>query len=323
MDCMRDLFLQTPDTEKGNAMSIKEIKPLFERTSSCQDWSLCLVQIKESDEEKAIYVRRKLEIKPDGSLTELVQEIRKKYLQGSRPLLASFEAVENYDGVGLPGIIYRLHIDNPLIEKQYRKMCKAFSDSENNFQDFLPGASMIEGTIDGKSLWLFSMKSPFTVLKHKYRWSNAGTYEKYTEPVLTLRTLLDVIIYDDTIYLLTPEGEKLFLLEQAYKASAPKKAKEIAMTGIVSDGEAFARFAVKGFNPRRLISLNQNKLRELQNSSKRREMSNKFSIPLVDDKIDTSTQEATDKLIKLLCNKGMVDPFDGNAMEVAGAKRWK
>lgn len=303
-------------------MSIKEIKQLFERTSSCQGWSLWLVQIKPSDEEKAIYVRRKLEIKPDGSLTELAQEIRKKYVQGSRPLLASFEAVEDYDGVGLSGIIYRLQIDNSLIEKQYRNMCKAFSDSENNFQASSLEASMIEGTIDGKSLRLFSMKSPFTNLKNRF-WLNAGTYKKITEPILTLRTLLDVIIYDDTIYLLTPEGEKLFLLEHAYKAAAPKKAKEIAMTGIVSNGEALACFAAKGFNPRRLISLNQNSLRELQNPSKRMEMSETFSIPLVDGKFDTSSQEATDKLIKLLCDKGMVEPFDGNAMEVAGAKHWK
>ena len=38
--------------------------------------------------------------------------------------------------------------------------------------------------------------------------------------------------------------------------------------------------------------------------------------------IDTSTPDMVEKLIKVLCNKGMVDPFDNVPVEVSGASRW-
>lgn len=32
---------------------------------------------------------------------------------------------------------------------------------------------------------------------------------------------------------------------------------------------------------------------------------------------------AADKLVKLLCDRGMVDPFDNNPMEVSSSKKWE
>ena len=51
-------------------------------------------------------------------------------------------------------------------------------------------------------------------------------------------------------------------------------------------------------------------------------MAKKFNIPLDGDKFDTTNPDASDKLVKLLCDRGMVDPFDDNPMEVAGSKKW-
>lgn len=52
-------------------------------------------------------------------------------------------------------------------------------------------------------------------------------------------------------------------------------------------------------------------------------MSKKFSIPLDGDKFDMSQPGAADKLVKLLCDRGMVDPFDDNPMEVSSSKKWE
>lgn len=305
-------------------MTIDEFQNLLEQTSSCHAWSLQLLQITPDEKQKAIYASRKTELKPDGSLTELVQEIRARYVLGKRPAINAFESVEKYDGTGSSGVIYCLSKDNPLIQTQFQNLIMSISspETEAGLQKFESIASMIKGTVGGKCLLLFSMKSPFVTLRHRFL-ANSGVFKKITDRVLSLRTMLDVIIFDDNVYLLTSEGEKLFLMEQAYKAAVPKKAELIASAGIVTDGEALAHYAAKGFNPRRLISINQNRLDDLRNPSIRKEMSEKFSIPLVDGRFDTSSQDAADSLIKLLCNKGMVDPFDGKAMEVAGAKLWK
>ena len=52
-------------------------------------------------------------------------------------------------------------------------------------------------------------------------------------------------------------------------------------------------------------------------------ISAKFNIPLINGKFDTTNDEASKKLIKLLCDKGKIDPFNNKPVEVAGAKEWK
>ncbi len=32
---------------------------------------------------------------------------------------------------------------------------------------------------------------------------------------------------------------------------------------------------------------------------------------------------AADKIVKILCSRGMVDPFDQNPMEVSSSKKWE
>ena len=51
-------------------------------------------------------------------------------------------------------------------------------------------------------------------------------------------------------------------------------------------------------------------------------MAKKFSISLDGDKFDSTKPDTADKIVKLLCDRGMVDPFDDNPKEVAGSKQW-
>ena len=50
-------------------------------------------------------------------------------------------------------------------------------------------------------------------------------------------------------------------------------------------------------------------------------MARKFNIPMAGELFDTTHPGAIDKIVKLLCDRGMVDPFDDNPMEVAGSKK--
>ena len=61
----------------------------------------------------------------------------------------------------------------------------------------------------------------------------------------------------------------------------------------------------------------------LGKASVRKKISKKFNIPLAGDKFDVRQPDAADKLVKLLCDRGMLDPFDDIPMEVSSSKKWK
>ena len=102
-----------------------------------------------------------------------------------------------------------------------------------------------------------------------------------------------------------------------------KKLEEIERCCIVTDFTAFSSAAGSGHNPRKIVSFNDSHLQKLKNSRSRAKMAKKFNIPMDGDLFDTTQPGTADKIVKLLCNRGMVDPFDDNPMEVAGSKRWE
>ena len=60
----------------------------------------------------------------------------------------------------------------------------------------------------------------------------------------------------------------------------------------------------------------------MKNKKTRERIAKKFDIPVKDSFFDSEQDGASEKIVKLLCGKGMVDPFDDIPMEVAGSKNW-
>lgn len=92
---------------------------------------------------------------------------------------------------------------------------------------------------------------------------------------------------------------------------------------IVTDFELFRTCASSGHNPRRFVAFNDEHLKKLENSDDRRRLAEKFGLPLLEGKFDTTQNGVSEKLVKLLCNKGMVDPFDDLPMEVSSPRKWE
>lgn len=82
--------------------------------------------------------------------------------------------------------------------------------------------------------------------------------------------------------------------------------------------------ATTGHNPRKFVSFNDHYLNKLTNVKNRKKIAKKFNIKLTDDSnlFDASEEGVPDKIVKLLCQKGMVDPFDDSPMEVSGTRKW-
>ena len=309
-------------------MSIEKVRNIFASLSTCTAWSIQLLQIKDSKRTGTSYAGCEVIFSPEGTLASFVQDISDRYISDKKDVLSSYHGIIEYDGSTVDNIIYKLDHSNSLISEEYKALMAAIAkpDSEADPLDFKARAYVLRGTIaiddEEKPIKLISMQNPVTSLKHKFLCS-AGTFSEITDKVITLRTSIDVLIFDGTVYMLTLAGENLFNMERAYKAVCAEKLQTIEACDIVTNFDAFSANASKGHNPRKFVSFNDEHLRKLKNTRSRKRIAEKFSIPMDGDKFDTSAPEAADKLVKLLCDRGMVDPFDDNPMEVAGSKKWE
>lgn len=312
-------------------MSIEKVKNIFASLSTCPVWSIQLLQIHTTKRNGTSYVGREVILSPEGTLSGFVSEISTRYISGEKAVLNSYNDIREYDGSTMDQTIYKLDKSNPLISEEYDALLEAIAQPDTeadplNPLEFKAKAYVLRGiiTIDDEEtpVKLISMQNPVTSLRHRF-FRSSGTFKEITDKVITLRTSIDVVIFDGTVYMLTLAGENLFNMERAYKAVCAEKLQIISSYDIVTDFEAFSANAGKGHNPRKFVSFNDNHLQKLENIRSRKRIAEKFSIPMDGDKFDTSDPDAADKLVKLLCDRGMVDPFDDNPMEVAGSKKWE
>ena len=241
----------------------------------------------------------------------------------------SFTDILEYDGSTMEHSIYKLDKGNQLISEEYNVLMEALAKPDTEVDPFEFGAKayVLCGSIKPDEMKthrikLISIQKPVTTLKYKFLRSK-GKFKEIKDKIITLRTTIDVIISDEIVYMLTLAGENLFNMERAYKKICSDKLKKIRECNIITDIDSFNDIASKGNNPRKFVSFNDKHLQELKNLENRKRIAKKFSIPMVVDKFDTTEPEVAEKLIKLLCNRGMVDPFDDTPKEVSGSKKWK
>ena len=304
------------------------MKTVFAALPNCTAWSLQLLKINTSKQSGTSYIGREIILSPEGTLTSFVKEISDRYIDESKGVLSSYHDITEYAGSTVDKVIYSLSKSNTLIADEYNTLMEAIAnpDTELDPLKFKARAYVLRGIIciDGeeKAIKLISVQNPVTSLKHKFLRAN-GTFTEITDKVISLRISIDVIIMDDTVYMLTLAGENLFNMERAYKAACAGKLEEIEQCSIVTEFGAFSFVAGSGHNPRKFVSFNESHLQKLKNSRSRAKMAKKFNIPMNGDLFDTTQPGAADKIVKLLCDRGMVDPFDDNPMEVAGSKKWE
>lgn len=309
-------------------MSISKVKSVFENVTVCDAWSLQLLQIKNSKRKGTTYCGREITLFPEGTLTNFLIEISEKYCSTDKGLEKMYESVTNYDGSTNDKTIYKLNAESELISDEYSNFITAIGkpDAEVDPLKFSANAYVIIGKMilgdDELSVKLISMQNPITTLKHKYLCSK-GTFQEISDKVISLRTTIDVVVINENVYMLTLAGEKLFNMERAYKAICKRQITNIVDADIINDAEMFNSIASCGHNPRKFISFNESHLQKLKAISSRRKISKKFSIPLDGDKFDMKYPGTADKLVKLLCDRGMVDPFDDLPMEVSSSKKWE
>lgn len=310
-------------------MSIEHIKSVFECISSSADWSLQLLRITSSKRDGTRYASRQIFLEPDDKLNQFVKEMAVRYLSDDMGILWKYTGVVEYDGTTDDATIYKLSSEDPLIAGEYRRFISAIAepDVEADTTSFT-SAYLIKGSIivgsEDTPIKMISMQNPITTLKHKFSLvHDNGKYKELDEKILSLRSMIDIICVGSTVYFLTLNGENLFNMERAYKSVCHDTVQAIEESGIVHGIDVFRTVAESGHNPRRFVSFNYDRFEALKDTRARKEMAEQFDIPLDEDgKFEASTVEAAERIVKMLCNKGMVDPFKKAPVEVSGAKPW-
>lgn len=305
-------------------MSIQKLCNVFNNITQTRDWSLRLVRINESETDGATYVTRELHLVSANSLDRLLSDIAAE--SSSAKLQKKYDAVARYDGTTNKRIIYSLESSNDLITDNYHNLVVAAENPdveiaplEFGAQAYILSSRMdIEG--DMCNVRLMAVRNPIVTLKHKF-WYNEGAFTEITDKILSLKTTIDVVAINDSLYFLSLEGEKLFCMERAYKIQSKITVRKIIDKKLVSDEHNFEKVASSKQFPRTLVGYKSRRLELLEDRAKRPKICKMFGISIKDGLIDTSDQKNAERVIKFLCYRAMLD-IDGNPVEVDGVRDW-
>lgn len=307
-------------------MSKQYLKVIFTHLTECHAWSLQVVQVKNSSRNGVSYICREVEIEPNDRLLQYIANTASYY--NSEKGIDSFSSVDDYTGDVVDHVIYKLKRDNQLIAHEFDVLIQATGqpDTEMKLSDIKPNAAVFRGTVTvdrvDVPVLLISMQKPISALSNKFFWANTNKFHEIDAPVLTLRKTIDVAIIGDTVYLFTLAGETLFNMERTYKAVCKGLVDEIIQCNFLTDVESFSTIANSGRNPRRFVAYNNDHFEWLKDNEHRRNAAEKFGFKLEGDNINTTDPDSSEKLVKFLCNKAMVDPCDESPVEVANTKPW-
>ena len=309
-------------------MSLNLVKEIFSGLPDCKEWHAHLLSFTHSKRHGTTYNCRRIELEPSERLGILIQDISTGYAGSGKSKLDKYADVREYDGTCSATTIYRISEDNAEIGIDLDELLQGIADSDSESDPFSMKAQayILCGSIkkgdDEHQIKLISMNTPITTLKNRF-WHDKGKFKEIPDKVLNLRTSINVIIYDRTVYFLDMSGETLFNMERAYKLKCSEAVDEIESLNIISDSEMFRSTATSGQNPRRFAAFSKSKLQLLTKKKNREKAAKYFKIPLTEDKqFDTSQKGDAENLVKVLCGKAMWDVLEEVPVEVDGSKDW-
>lgn len=235
----------------------------------------------------------------------------------------------SYDGVIYSGKISWLNTDDGIVSNVHDAIEHPVRKSESSWikEHLRSEKNGKRGVLiecedeNGELVKLVSLASPIKMCKHTFL-CEVGSFKEITSPILTLPLKIDVIIGNGKLYLLSEAGERFMISKEELSRQTESKVETVIKENLVTSPDAFKRISLTGLNPRRYLRFNGDKLRALQDVKLRRKLAKKFSLPLRDDLFVTEDKDVVDGFVRLLCDKGMVDPVSDQPMAVSGAERW-
>lgn len=303
---------------------MEEIKTIFEKIKECNNWGIDVIRINETKKEGKKYIKAQIENIKRSGITSLVEDISNNHLEN---IIDKYDSIQEYTDIIEENVIYKLDKNSILVKEEYEKIieCILSTDVERNPLELKSDCYLLKGKIkihnEYKNVILISMSNPVKTIRNCFVKNNTE-FEDISGKVLVLKENIDVIFYDNNIYFFNTKGEKLFNIEKTKKVLCKNKLAYIENADIVDNFEEFEKVAMKGQNPSKFLCFNNSRLELLKENSNKEKYATLFGLEINDNKFTSSSEENCVKLIKVLCGKGNLDPFENKPIENSGVKGW-
>lgn len=309
-------------------MTVQKMKEIIRNLNSCQEWALQLIRFRKISGKFAVNAHN-ITVTTPGALISFIAELSDIYSSDGGKL-DGYQTVQEYNGSAEGTLIYQLSVSDNLIQDACCKLYTAMNhpDHGGNPLEFKANAYALKGNVaDGgqnNEITLITIINPFKALKHTLQWTG-DAFKSTPTKILALRSHIDVIVYQGFVYMLNMNGEKLFDMERAYKQLCGIKIEEVLSANLVTDVEAFRQHASAGFNPRKFLAFNKDRLEKLKSDSNfHRLAEQKFGLKCTGSGMfDSTDRENVNRIVKFLCGKGMIDPVNEQPVEVDGSRVWR
>lgn len=275
----------------------------------------------QNEEGRSHFVAHHVSVSPAKAWESFLHDL---YDDNAR-MLAAVDT-RSYDGTVLDrGEAFEIGVNDRKVKGSCCDFLDALSKAsvEHRAEDVNPNATVIRGyNENGDEVVIVIKHSPLMRLTHRFMRAD-HVYKAITDPVLTLSTKIDAVIVSGKLVFLTIAGAQMFVSESICRNIASEKIEEIRQVKYLAGMDHFEDVALKGVNVRRFLGYNEQRVVDLKRAVCREKIANKFGIAMKGNKLDLTNPDDADRFIRVVCNRGMLDPFDDKAVEVSSSKPWE
>ena len=263
------------------------------------------------------------------SLGDGFVEYLKEVSENTINVLDDVEEVREYKGEYVQHVLWWSDVKSQDVSRIWDALSNAKQIAEKEWLSKYKSLSCKGATLQfaykGKNVDFIFNTPPFKQLKGVV-WTLVGNKFKFTnDRILVLPLEVDAIRVDERIYFLTERGIRMFESPDDLAKRSREVIDKILNLGFVSDPENFAKYAAGVDNRRRLRkfeAVETDRLKLLADKVRGRKIREKFGVSIDGNQLVSSTKEDVDKVIKLVYQHGMLNPFDNTPMEVHSASKW-
>lgn len=259
--------------------------------------------------------------------TEHVRTYVLTVLQDLDEALDTFEGAIEYNGESMDSRLSWAKTESKVVKTVWNSIANAEEKCERDWVDRAlankdaPKGMLLKYLAEETRVTFISDMPVVKQIKHAFLRS-AARFDAVEGPLLVLPPTIDAIEMDGKIYFLSAKGINIFSLPYELSNSSGGVLERIQSSGKVGNADAFVEFARKGHNPKRLLRYDEQRLKHLAHKHDGEKLRKKFGISMKRGKIVTDSEDDVSRLIKVICHRGMLDPFNDDAVEVSGSIKW-
>ena len=263
------------------------------------------------------------------SLGDGYAEYLKTVLGNSISVLDDVDEVSEYKGEYVQHVLWWSDVKSQDVSRIWDALSNAKRMAEkewlSKYKSLNCKGVILQFVCNGKNVDFIFNTPPFKQLKGVV-FTLVGNKFKFTnDRILALPLEADAIRVDDRIYFLTERGVRMLESPEDLAKRSREVIDKILNLGIVSDPENFAKYAADVDNRRRLRKFEEDeadRLKLLADKTKGKKIREKFGLKIDGKQLTSTTKEDVDRVVKLVCQRGMLNPFDDAPMEVHSPSPW-